>query len=939
MSDTGGIVGGCGGAGTSGGTGEESTSTGGGNSPSADQSVWQSNLQRIQQRKQQVYNWPHNKKLLKLAIYSACQMEDCKCSGWKAPAPPPKNTKVDVTQPLANFSDPCHNCTHVLASHTTHLKSLQEEEVNRLLGMVVDVENIFMSMHREEDPDTKKVYYYLFKLLRKCIVDMTKPTIEGPLGQPPFERPSIAKAITNFVLYKFSHAAAREWTTMYDLAKMLLHCLNHWNFETPSARRQTVSAEEISAYKVNYTRWLVFCHVPVFCDSLPHFETTLVFGRTLLRAVFRSVRRQLMDKCHSERDRMPPEKRVLVLTHFPKFLQLVEEEIYIANSPIWDPEFKQAPPQHLQALPDSKGSPVVRRAGQFEKLNVPPNDKDTFTTVTLTPGVRKRGSRAEGSATSDKLRGGQDSSVRSPDVKRRKVEGEASEDFCHEKVVEIIASITDNQQASSVSQTATVFQENLLRRPRDEVAKQEEAAGVIEFFLVGNSLTKKFTKQTMLLLMSYMITADSGGFPRESAVVAKQEDAAGEIKFFLVGNSLTKKFMQQTMLLLMSYMITADSGGFPRESAAQTATVFQENLLRRPRDEVAKQEEAAGVIEFFLVGNSLTKKVTKQTMLWLIGLQNVFSHQLPKMPMEYISRLVFDCEHKTLALIKDKQPIGGICFRVYPTQGFTEIVFCAVSSHVQVRGYGTHLMNHLKDYHITIGIHHFLTFADENAIGYFRKQGFSKDIKLNKSVYQGYIKDYEGAMLMHCHLNPRIVYTEFISVVRKQKEIIKRLVDQHKQEAHKPHPGLSCFREGLKVIPIECIPGIRETGWKPSARNTRVSKVSEESADPDTLMKTFKVVLNSIKNHSVAWPFQKPVDRKEVPDYYDHIKYPMDLKTMSDRLKAGYYTTRRLFTADMTRIFTNCRTYNSPNTEYCMCANTLEKYFQTKMRELGLWDK
>lgn len=70
--------------------------------------------------------------------------------------------------------------------------------------------------------------------------------------------------------------------------------------------------------------------------------------------------------------------------------------------------------------------------------------------------------------------------------------------------------------------------------------------------------------------------------------------------------------------------------------------VFQENLLRRPRDEVAKQEEAGGTIEFFLVGNSLTKRVSKQTMLWLIGLQNVFSHQLPKMPMEYITRLVFD---------------------------------------------------------------------------------------------------------------------------------------------------------------------------------------------------------------------------------------------------------------------------------------------------------
>lgn len=88
--------------------------TSGGNSPSGDQSLWQSNLQRIQQRKQQVYSWPSNKKLLKLAIYSACQNEGCKCTGWKAPSQPPKSSRVDVAQPLANFSDPCHNCSHVL---------------------------------------------------------------------------------------------------------------------------------------------------------------------------------------------------------------------------------------------------------------------------------------------------------------------------------------------------------------------------------------------------------------------------------------------------------------------------------------------------------------------------------------------------------------------------------------------------------------------------------------------------------------------------------------------------------------------------------------------------------------------------------------------------------------------------------------------------------
>ncbi len=38
----------------------------------------------------------------------------------------------------------------------------------------------------------------------------------------------------------------------------------------------------------------------------------------------------------------------------------------------------------------------------------------------------------------------------------------------------------------------------------------------------------------------------------------------------------------------------------------------------------------------------LDEKVSKQTMAWLVGLQNVFSHQLPRMPKEYITRLVFD---------------------------------------------------------------------------------------------------------------------------------------------------------------------------------------------------------------------------------------------------------------------------------------------------------
>ncbi len=58
-----------------------------------------------------------------------------------------------------------------------------------------------------------------------------------------------------------------------------------------------------------------------------------------------------------------------------------------------------------------------------------------------------------------------------------------------------------------------------------------------------------------------------------------------------------------------------------------------------------------------------------------------------------------------------------------------------------------------------------------------------------------------------CELNPKIVYTEFSAVVRKQKEILKKLIEKKQNQIRKIHPGLTYFRDGVKDIPIESIPG------------------------------------------------------------------------------------------------------------------------------------
>lgn len=120
----------------------------------------------------------------------SCQANDaCKCNGWKNPNPPTA-PRMDLQQPVTNLSEPCRSCGHALgnscgasragrvvlipwshcnflsgtADHVSHLENVSEDEINRLLGMVVDVENLFMSVHKEEDTDTKQVYFYLFKV-------------------------------------------------------------------------------------------------------------------------------------------------------------------------------------------------------------------------------------------------------------------------------------------------------------------------------------------------------------------------------------------------------------------------------------------------------------------------------------------------------------------------------------------------------------------------------------------------------------------------------------------------------------------------------------------------------------------------------------------------------------------------------------------------------
>ncbi|WAR52569.1 hypothetical protein PtB15_1B1012 [Puccinia triticina] len=74
-------------------------------------------------------------------------------------------------------------------------------------------------------------------------------------------------------------------------------------------------------------------------------------------------------------------------------------------------------------------------------------------------------------------------------------------------------------------------------------------------------------------------------------------------------------------------------------------------------------------------------------------------------------------------------------------------------------------------------------------------------------------------------------------------------------------------------------------------------------------------LLKKLASNQLSQPFRKPVDpiRDSAPNYFNIISTPMDFKTMGLKLEMGQYPNREAFKDDVNLIFTNCKTYNLPD--------------------------
>lgn len=325
-----------------------------------------------------------------------------------------------------------------------------------------------------------------------------------------------------------------------------------------------------------------------------------------------------------------------------------------------------------------------------------------------------------------------------------------------------------------------------------------------------------------------------------------------------------------------------------------------------------------------------------QHMIWLISARNIFAQQLPKMPREYITRLVLDRRHRTLVALKDNKVVGGICYRPYFRQRFAEIAFCAVTSSEQVRGYGTRLMNHLKQAIKTDGILNFLTYADNYAIGYFSKQGFTKEVAMSRRRWFGYIKDYEGGTLMECTIHPSIDYLRQKEIFENQRKQLMGYIEQVRQKKATV-PALRTLREQSPTTENgkgkQSSTQSSSSSSSSSARKTSGSKKRDNKYDV-IFNKVIKEFVEAVKNLPESWCFLEPVDVLQVPDYYEVIKNPIDLSSIEKKTKRNGYSSVQELKDDLRLMTDNCRTYNKPDTEFAKCANEVDAFVERRCTKL-----
>ena len=163
--------------------------------------------------------------------------------------------------------------------------------------------------------------------------------------------------------------------------------------------------------------------------------------------------------------------------------------------------------------------------------------------------------------------------------------------------------------------------------------------------------------------------------------------------------------------------------------------------------------------------------------------------------------------------------------------------------------------------------------TDNYAIGYFKKQGFTKNIAMPKGRYLGLIKDYDGGTMMECYVHPSIDFTRIPEMIKAQRAFIMERI-RLKANSHKVYDPLpkdfsptiqgksKTNNDGARAMTI---PGMEAAGWTLADLLSSQGQSKDSDRQKNALKGDLLTTVRKIEEQQFAWPFREPVDLAEVP--------------------------------------------------------------------------
>ncbi|CAH1738752.1 unnamed protein product [Aphis gossypii] len=153
---------------------------------------------------------------------------------------------------------------------------------------------------------------------------------------PPFQSPTIIWILKNFCMHMF-FPNTHNLKLGFEITKLFLKHFDQWVWCTPEELLAFDKSHYMYSYEYYYQRYQKNCLIPNSIQSImkSKYTSSMIFGQDVLKYTLKVFRVSFTKWYQNESRNCSYAKKAFYIYSLPKYLNLLECEVYAFDSPIW----------------------------------------------------------------------------------------------------------------------------------------------------------------------------------------------------------------------------------------------------------------------------------------------------------------------------------------------------------------------------------------------------------------------------------------------------------------------------------------------------------------------------------------------------------------------------------------------------------------------------